>query len=104
MIFNTVKAVADAASTTETPKAASTVCTHKPVLAPSVAAMPIRVPPDIVLASTRLISGPGVMNRMKHATVKVRKVVRSGRNVTARKLQIAITMAQRAVSDYGFPE
>jgi len=67
--LSTKNAVAEAASRAESPSAASIVCTRQPVKAPSIAAIPARRPPDTVFARNRLMSGPGVMNSTKQATV-----------------------------------
>ena len=60
-------AVTEAASRADRPTAASTVWKRQPTCVPSIAAVPPRLPPLSVLASQRLMSGPGVMNRITQA-------------------------------------
>src|SRR5581483_2506889 len=80
MILSARNIVGEAAISAESPNAASSEWTMQPSWVPVAAAMPAGRPPATVLASHRLMSGPGVTNSTKPASVKASRTEASGTN------------------------
>ena len=68
-IFSTPNAVADAASSAESPNAASRLCSTRPAETPSIEAKPRARPPASVCPRNSVMSGPGVMISTQAASV-----------------------------------
>src|SRR5579863_7804857 len=69
--LTTRKAFADAASSAESPTAATATWTIPPMAVPTEDAMPSSTPPDKVRAMTYMMPGPGVTARTRAAVRKI---------------------------------